>query len=141
MSETGQLPAGTTVYQCPLRTCTWTYADLSPVEQKLWGFFDMPPGIALIQEMAVLEAGVEAHLETHSLLEWVTEIKDLRAELDKATADAQRETRNDLLTVCVLLRKLGGTAVMTDAELAAENGTLVRCPHPLGFGLMVRDDA
>jgi len=66
-----------TIYECPLAACPWEGTDPPP-----------PPGEAITSDADVwrfigdramaAEEVVRAHLETHSLLEWVQELARLR---------------------------------------------------------------
>jgi hypothetical protein len=74
-----QWPQRATVYGCPIAACTW--AHTMPYQDPC------ADGAATIEEASAnavrthfteAESVVRAHLETHSLLEWVTEITRLR---------------------------------------------------------------
>jgi hypothetical protein len=78
-----------------------------------------------------MEGIVREHLETHPLIEWAREVMRLRNENERTGRDAG-------LTVAVLLHRLGGSAEISDADMAAESGTLVREPVMHGFRLAVR---
>ena len=84
----------------------------------------------LTARFANSEAVLRAHLETHSLEDWVREVMRLRDLMAKADANA-------VLTAAVLVRRLGGEVQVSDAELAAAKGRLVREPAPWGFTLKV----
>jgi hypothetical protein len=82
MSDTEQLPAGTTLYHCPL--CEWTHAELPMSETELITSLGDPVlDVARRRAMAV-EVQVASHLSTHPLAEWAREVTRLRDELGKA---------------------------------------------------------
>src|SRR5262245_42351331 len=101
MSETTRYPAGTFVWNCPLGTCEWAYAQPPPgtvtAETP-----SAPVGYAATLDEAISQGVfatmtdwlsgadkvLEAHLETHSLLEWVREVTDLRSDLNHLLAAA-----------------------------------------------------
>jgi hypothetical protein len=84
MSETERLPAGTTVYHCPLSLCTWTHAELPISEEELAASLDCPVLDVALRRALAVENEVAAHLSSHTLLEWVTEIMRLRRVADAA---------------------------------------------------------
>jgi len=55
------------------------------------------------------------------------------------TGSREKDKRDALLVIAVLLGKLGGEAKITDAELAAENSIIVRFPEVDGYTLSCRD--
>lgn len=69
-------------YECPIGDCEWVHDDPGPDPSKAQGATTGEAVFNLLQEhMAGLELVVRAHLETHSLLEWVTEVMRLREQL------------------------------------------------------------
>lgn len=73
MSETGNLPAGTTLYHCPL--CEWTLPDL-PIHVELW---TEQGALEVMKHRAgAIERDVKGHLSSHSLLDWTQEVQRLR---------------------------------------------------------------
>lgn len=94
MSETERLPAGTTIYHCPLEACEWTYAQ-PPPGTEIAEMPSVPVGYAATLDEAISQGVfatmtdwlggadrvLEAHLKTHSLLEWVQEVTALRNDL------------------------------------------------------------
>ncbi len=78
--------------------------------------------------MMPIEVAARAHMETHDLVEWVQEI----GRLQRDVTDAHR-------IVAILLRKLGGSAVISEADQLHERGTLIRSPGLMCFGLTLRD--
>lgn len=118
-----------TIYECPLAACPWKGTDPPP-----------PPGEAITSDADIwrfirdramaAEEVVRAHLETHSLLEWAQEIMRLRGELD-------RERRDSGIVAGSLLRRLGGSAFVSDSELSGMSATLRRIPVANGFILEV----
>jgi hypothetical protein len=144
VSQAQDLPAGTTVRYCPL--CPWTHNQLPPTERELMELASEPVTTYLRRQYEGIEAELEAHLSTHGLVDWLTEVNRLRAEQDtvrseltRVAAEKQRSERHALLTTAILVRKLGGTAQITDAEMAAEDGTLVSIPEMHGRTLTVTE--
>jgi hypothetical protein len=75
-------PQQATVYGCPLSGCKWSHTEPHPTQYGGEG--------ATIEEcvtntlrvhFAEVEAVVQAHLETHPLLEWVQEVTRLRDQI------------------------------------------------------------
>lgn len=141
--ETANLPAGTTIYGCPLEACEWTHAE--PPPGTVMAEAPSPPaGNAATLDEAITESAFAtvrdwltgadrvagAHLKTHSLIEWVQEV----GRLQRDVTDAHR-------VVAILLRKLGGGTVISEEELVNEHGTLARSPDLCGFTLAVKDEA
>ncbi|HEX5568681.1 MAG TPA: hypothetical protein VFY14_17445 [Streptomyces sp.] len=99
--ERAALPAGTTVYECPIAACEWTFAQSAP---DVTAPGPVVPGatleesvslasLAIMREwLAAAEPVIEVHLKAHTLLEWVTEIMRLR----RATAGTVAVSREDL---------------------------------------------
>jgi hypothetical protein len=140
MSEPEALPAGTTVYFCPL--CGWSHPQLPPTERELMEAIEETPVVYLRRKLGSIEAEVEAHLNTHGLLDWLTEVSHLRSELDasqeafrRLDAERQNAERDAVLVAAALTRKLGGSALVTDLDLVQEDATLVRVPEMHGFTL------
>lgn len=126
-------PAGTTVYYCPLGD--WTHTQLPPTELELMQAATQPAVTYIRRRLQDVEAEVEAHLNAHGLIDWLTEINRLRAELEAqqaiATTAATEKAfaeRDALLVTSILVRQLGGTAEITTAEMVAASGVLVRVP-------------
>ena len=69
-------------YCCPLHKCTWVHDDAwADTSGRVISSKD--DTIALLKDhYAALNDTVRAHLETHSLLEWVTEVQRLRGVID-----------------------------------------------------------
>jgi hypothetical protein len=86
MSESGQLPAGTTVYQCPLSACEWTYTQIPLSVEQLAASMGEPVFLAALREIMPTENAIRDHLETHTLVEWVQEVQRLH---DKAERPRQ----------------------------------------------------
>ena len=86
MSETGQLPAGTTIYECPLSACSWTYAQVPLTVEQLAASMDEPVIVTALRQVMPAENAIREHLETHTLLEWTQEIMALRYDLDQLLA-------------------------------------------------------
>jgi hypothetical protein len=142
MSETEALPAGTTVYFCPL--CGWSHPQLPPTEQELMEAAADPIVTYLHRKFRDVEAAVEAHLNTHGLLDWLNEVSRLRSELDasqeafrRLEVERQNGERDAAMVAAVLTRKLGGTVLVTDLDLVQESAALVRVPEPHGFTLTI----
>lgn len=127
MSETEQRPAGAVIYSCPLEACEWTHAELPLTEAEIAATMGADPAAVLLRHVMPAEVAAEAHMRSHSLLEWVQEVGRLGREVSDAES-----------VVAILLRKLGGSAVITMAEQTAGRGTLVRSPDLCGFTLTVR---
>jgi hypothetical protein len=74
-----QWPQRATVYGCPLSDCKWAHAEPHPTAYDGEGAtIEECVTNALTAHLAEVESVVKAHLETHSLLEWVTEVMRLR---------------------------------------------------------------
>lgn len=129
-SETEALPAGTTVYYCPL--CGWTHAQLPPTEREIIEVADEPAVTVLRRRLAGVEAEVEAHLNTHPLLEWLTEVTRLRGEVDRLTKGVTLAECDAVLAVGILVRKLGGSVTITAEEAAYASGILMSYPEQNG---------
>ena len=87
---TEQLPAGTTGYHCPL--CEWTHGQFPPAAgdlEPLPATFDGATVMLARQFALGAEQGIRAHLETHTLVEWVREVMRLRGEVDRLTVIAR----------------------------------------------------
>lgn len=72
------------VYYCPLSTCSWTCdeseaiaAEEEPPAGPWTSAFD-----AFASILGTVERALKQHLETHTLLEWVSEISRLREVID-----------------------------------------------------------
>ena len=118
----------TTRMHCPISSCEWHHDDPGP---SAAGAFATDPNAVMTAHVMNMEGIVREHLETHPLIEWAREVMRLRNE-------NQQGGRVAGLTVAVLLRRLGGSAEISDADMAAESGTLVREPVMHGFRLAVR---
>jgi hypothetical protein len=143
MSElpSAEITMPVTVYECPLAACPWKGTDPPPErdeviasEADVW---------RVMRDRAVAaEEVVRAHLETHSLLEWVQEVMRLRGELtatleslDDANRKMRREAVDSSYVVAALVRKLGGSVDVSDADMAGGQGMLVREPSVHGCTL------
>ena len=113
---------------CPLGSCDWHHDDPGPSAADA---FTMDAGGVAAAHAIAVESIIREHLEAHPLIEWAREVARLRDENQRADRDAT-------LVVTVLLRRLGGSAELHDADLAAASGTLVREPVPDGFRLSLR---
>lgn len=126
---TTELPWLATRYECPIGSCEWTRDDPGPDPSEGTG-----ETIGQAAENAVrayllrAESAIREHLETHPLLEWAQEVMRLRDQAWRADRDA-------VLAASVLVRRLGGEVQVSDAELAAAGGRLIREPAPWGFTL------
>jgi hypothetical protein len=68
-----------TRYECPIGSCEWTRDDTGPeVGEGAGGTIEEAAASALRAYLLRAETAVRAHLETHSLLEWVQELARLR---------------------------------------------------------------
>lgn len=76
---------------CPL--CDWHH-DLRQGLPDLTGItgssFDDMIRASIVRQNGMVESILQAHLETHSMLEWVKEASRLRSELDKVTEERDR---------------------------------------------------
>lgn len=125
-------PGQVTRYGCPIGSCDWTHDDGGPSIPAAYIPEGLPdPGVVATAHAMNLEGIVREHLETHPLIEWAREVARLRDE-------SQRGSRDAGLVTAVLLHKLGGSAEIDDADLAAESGTLIREPAMHGFRLRVQ---
>ena len=114
-------PAGTTVYHCPLPECGWTLAQpppdpAAPVAVITGETLDEAisrVSMAIMREWyAEAEQALEAHLSTHTALEWVTEINRLTGIMAKVALDLADSGR--------IGRSLLTGAMATRANLARE---------------------
>ena len=111
-----------TRYECPVGPCEWTLDDPGPDPSEGCGdTIEEVAYSALRAHMLRAEAAIRGHLEDHGLLGLVQEIVRLRAA-------ARLEEQGALAVMAILLRRLGGTAEITGAEIAAESGTVHREP-------------
>jgi hypothetical protein len=123
-------PPGTRVVSCcPLSKCLWQYEDPLP-PCGAGATIDEAVRDALAKHFAAVEDVVRTHLETHPLLEWVQEVTALQADL-------WREKRDAGMVAGLLVRRLGGSAFVSDTELRNPGGTLRRIPAANGFILEV----
>jgi len=137
-------PAARVVSYCPLSSCSWQHED-PPLPDGSGQTTDEIVADIMTKHFTALEEIVKAHLETHSLLEWVQEVRrlsdareGLRAEvrrLGDENRKMRREAEDAARTAAVLVRKLGGRAEVGDADLAGGHWTLVREPTAFGFTL------
>jgi hypothetical protein len=142
-------PSGTRVIShCPVSACGWQHEEPPPSFEGAEGLtVEDLAADATRRHFAALEEVVKAHLETHSPLEWVQEVRRLGGSLDGQRAEsrrlaveaarARRELQDAVLIAAVLVRKAGGSVAVSDADLAAWDGTLVREPSMDGFTLEV----
>jgi rubredoxin len=91
-SETEALPAGATVYRCPL--CDWVFAQ-PPGDAGIRPAADIFEAISAAMaraeaELTAMEAAVQAHLGTHGLLDWLTEVTRLRDEVARLEGEIRR---------------------------------------------------
>lgn len=117
-----------TRYECPIGPCPWTTDD-AEIAGGGPRYFDSTAAM-LADYLQCAEAVIRGHLETHTLLDWATEIQRLHTE-------HHREEQAALTVTAILLRRLGGSAEVTDAEMAAESGTVHREPGPFSTRLTV----
>lgn len=81
------MPAVITRYECPVESCPWNRDDPGPDPGDCQGeTLDAAVRAGMLAYALRTEAVVRAHLETHSLLEWVQEVMRLRGERDQALA-------------------------------------------------------
>ena len=141
------LPAGTTVYHCPLPACEWTFAQAPPGDA--WPALPVITGESLDKAISRASMAVMARVlrqvrgsaggppgHAHDL-EWVTEINRLRERLDKAGTAQWRTGSAALLLAAILLRRLGGEAFISDADQVSEDGVLCQMPDRDGFRISV----
>jgi len=119
--ETASYPAGTTVWHCPLPTCEWTFAQAppdpnAPAPAVAGATLDESISLSaftIVREWyAAAEVVLEAHLATHTTLEWVTEINRLTTIMAKVT--------NELADTGRIGSSLLTGALATRANLARE---------------------
>lgn len=92
-------PPGTTVYRCPLPSCEWTFTQAPPDPFAPGPVVAVVAGESLDESiarasMAILrgwyaesERAIEAHLTTHTTLEFVTEISRLNGIISDVARD------------------------------------------------------
>jgi hypothetical protein len=86
MTEIGDLPAGTTLYHCPL--CEWTRADF-PIHAELW---TEQSALEVMKHRAdAIERDVKDHLSSHSLLDWAREVQRLREMVEHPRQPRRRD--------------------------------------------------
>ncbi len=126
MSEPEHAP-GTTLYRCPL--CEWSvWSHAEPLSRDdVADALTAPAGT--VPRLAAIEAAAGAHLATHPPIEWVRENARLRDGLAATARDLARHERDTVLTIAILVRKLGGRVLVTAGDLLAEDGALVRIPE------------
>ena len=95
--ETERLPVGSAVWHCPLSSCGWTYAQ-PPPGSEIAEVPSAPAGnagtlgeaieqgaFAVVRDWYLgAERVIEAHLKTHSLVEWAQEVQWLHEALYRA---------------------------------------------------------
>lgn len=92
-------PSGTARYLCPVR-CGWHH-DVPPPSAADMAGITVPPDVsdlsgaishlaaeATLRTAATTEAALVAHLETHTTVEFVTELERLHAEIRRLTTPA-----------------------------------------------------
>jgi hypothetical protein len=70
-------PGSRIILYCPLLACPWQH-DGPPLPEGSGSAADEAVADVLAKHFAGLEEAVKAHLETHTLLEWVQELARLR---------------------------------------------------------------
>lgn len=92
-----------TRYECPLSSCDWRH-DVDPIEGATWAVkVGDALGVGLTgliashvhMRAAETERALEKHLRTHGLVEFVREIVELRAEVDRLE-DERSDLRGEL---------------------------------------------
>jgi hypothetical protein len=76
------MPAGTTVYYCPLSACGWVHPEAPITPDEVAVTFGELAADVIGARLAAVEDAVREHLETHTLLEWVQEITRLRSAVE-----------------------------------------------------------
>lgn len=77
-----------TITECLIESCLWT-ADITPEGVELVNVAPTPDSGTVFRAIVENhERIIRAHLETHTLLEWVQEVARLRDELQTAKRDA-----------------------------------------------------
>jgi len=83
-------PVPTEHHHCPISTCHWYYATptrMTRVElQQALDTGDLAGVEAGRDRLLLIETAVRAHMEKHTLLEWVTEVHQQRVRADNAEA-------------------------------------------------------
>jgi hypothetical protein len=121
----------TTQYLCPL-ACGWTH------DQGVPDFNGAPGGTveevaltAFTRQAAADEIIVRAHLEAHTLLEWVTALRDARAERDRWQRQAEADGRRlgDLLDAVRERAEAAGASRETASVARAAADEECECGH------------
>jgi len=93
-------PAGSTVYSCPLPECGWTLnpddpdpASAAVATAALKGSVSHTPGEMMTAIAKAIDKALEAHLSTHTTLEWVREIARLSGIVGKVAAELADDGR------------------------------------------------
>ena len=89
-SVTYQFPSGSMLYRCPL--CPWGHWQRPLTTEELIATYSLPAIEVEMQRTLAVESAVEAHLKTHTLLEWVQEVGRLRSELEAVIRDHRRSS-------------------------------------------------
>lgn len=76
-----QWPERATLYGCPIPDCKWTHTAPHPTVYEGGATIEESVTNTLRVHYADIESALRAHLETHSLVEWVREVMRLRSEL------------------------------------------------------------
>jgi hypothetical protein len=79
-STSYEVPVPVVRLECPLAACAWVHDAPAIAGAVIRSDEDIRAG--MLRAALANELVVKAHLETHSLLEWVTEVQRLRRSLD-----------------------------------------------------------
>lgn len=71
-------------YECSISGCTWTYTRPSlPTQAEIDRALQIGPAAAHGECVRRVDAILREHFESHTLVEWFTEVQQLRAKLAK----------------------------------------------------------
>lgn len=121
-------------YRCPLSMCTWFHeyvasdsapecpADVLLWTASIWAF--MPDRVG--RSLSVIQV-IDAHMSTHSPVEWMTELRQLQARAEDAEAerDRLRTTTQRLAEFTIAVDAVTSPRMPTHAEVQATRALLL----------------
>jgi len=81
-----RMPAGTMVYYCPF--ADWVHPQAPMTTEEIAASFSRSVAEVLGERLAEAEGAIKAHLETHTLLEWLTRCQHLEGQVATANTRA-----------------------------------------------------
>jgi len=107
-----------TRFECPIGPCPWTWDEPEP---ELPGI-GADPYALLISRATGAESVVKAHLETHALIEWVTELARLRDGVSSWSRHLLHASQHNNMQIALGGRIQGVAAEMREAVGLPEFG-------------------